>query len=104
MASHPTVSICVFSNDPTLRAIPNKSHLSVHTMIYVKLSSNQNAKLLIDDFVKGGVTVLIYRGIATVKLTVQLLKKLRKTVSSKIQKWNALWDPVKLVESKIFPD
>ena len=70
MASHPTVSICVFSNDPTLRAIPNKSHLSVHTMIYVNLPSNQNAKLLIDDFIKGGVTVLIYRGTATVKLTV----------------------------------
>ena len=104
MASHPTVSICVFSNDPTLRAIPNKSHLSVHTMIYVNLPSNQNAKLLIDDFIKGGATVPIYRGIAKVKLIVQLLKKLRKTVSSKIQKWNALWDTVKLVESKIFPD
>ena len=55
MASHPTVSICVFSNDHTLRAIPNKSHLSVRTMIYVNISSNQNSKLLIDDFIKGGV-------------------------------------------------
>ena len=85
MASHPTVSICVFSNDPTLRAIPNKSHLSVHTMIYVNLPSNQNAKLLIDDFIKGGVTVLIYHDQATVKLTVQLLKNLRKPCLRKLK-------------------